>query len=278
VLTHTSDNLCHVFDTHAHAFPDKVAATAIPKLQAGSLWFRVRATFDGTVCGLVAGMDRVGIGRAIIASIATRPEQVEKITDWSVSVASDRLVPFASIHPDYASPEAEVERIAAAGLRGLKFHPHYMDCPADDPRVIRIARAAAAANLSMLFHSGHDLSYEKDDRASPARLRRVHEAAPGLRLAAAHLGGWECWDEVLRDLAGTGIYLETSFTLGRIEPDLLERILAKHPKDRILFGTDAPWTDPAEELGKFRALALPADTERRILWDNALRFVNMVDT
>ena len=63
-------------------------------------------------------MDRAGIRRAIVCSVATRPEQVAKITDWSASIASDRLVPFASIHPDFAAPEAEVERIASGGPPG----------------------------------------------------------------------------------------------------------------------------------------------------------------
>jgi uncharacterized protein len=265
--------LCQVFDTHTHAFPDKVAATAIPKLEAGGLWLEAHAFFDGTVRGLLASMDRAGIQRAIIGSVATRPEQVVKITDWSISIASDRLAPFASIHPDFASPEAEVERIAAAGLRGLKIHPQYAACPADDPRIERIARAAAKANLAMLFHAGYDLAYEKDDLASPARLRRLHEAVPDLRMVAAHLGGWECWDQVLRHLAGARVYLEPSYTLGRIAPDLLEKILAKHPPELLLFGTDAPWTDQKEELAKFLALPLSGDVKRRALWDNALRLV-----
>ena len=264
-----------IFDVHAHAFPDKVAATAIPKLEAGGLWLEAKATFDGTIGGLLASMDRAGIARAVVCSVATRPEQVAKITAWSVSIASERIVPFPSVHPDSPSPEAEVERIAAAGLRGLKFHPEYMRCPLDDPCVIRLARAAAGAGLAMLFHAGYDLAYEKDDLASPARVRRLHEAVPDLRMAAAHLGGWECWDQVLREEAGLPIYLETSYTLGRCPPDLLARILAKHPPEFLLFGTDAPWTDQAEEVAKFSALPLAEDLKRRMLWANALRFVGM---
>ena len=71
------------------------------------------------------------------------------------------------------------------------------------------------------------------------------------------------------------MYLETSYTLGRIAPDLLEKILDKHPKEYLLFGTDAPWTDEAEELAKFMALPLADDVKRRALWENALRFVGM---
>lgn len=262
-----------VFDVHTHAFPDKVAATAIPRLEAGGVWLQAKAHFDGTVGGLLASMDRAGIRRAIVCSVATKPEQVARITDWSAGIASDRIVPFPSIHPDFPEPEREAERVAGLGLRGLKFHPQYANCPVDDPRVVRIARAAAAAGLRMLFHCGYDLAFEKDDLASPARLRRLHEAVPDLRLIAAHLGAWECWQEVRQALVGLPIYLETSYTLGRCPPDLVLEILTRHPPRYLLFGTDAPWTDQATELAKFRALPLPDDLKRRILWENALGFL-----
>jgi predicted TIM-barrel fold metal-dependent hydrolase len=227
------------------------------------------------VRGHLASKDRAGIRRAVVASVATRPEQVRKISDWCISIRSERIVPFASIHPGFPDPEAEVERIAAAGIRGLKFHPQYSECPMDDPRVVRIARAAAKAGLAMLFHSGYDLAYEKEDLASPDRVRRIHEAVPELRMTAAHLGGWERWSEVLELVAGQEIYLETSYTLGRCPPDVLERIFAKHRPEFLLFGTDAPWRDQKEDLARFMALPLSDDLKRRILWDNALRFVGM---
>jgi len=266
-----------IFDVHTHAFPDTLAASAIPKLEAGALWFKVAASHDGTCGGLLASMDRAGIRKAVVCSIATRPEQVPKITDWAASIAGDRILPFASIHPDYPAPEGEIERIARAGLRGLKFHPYYMQCPLDDPRAVRIARAAAAAGLAMAFHAGYDLAFEKDDAASPARVRRLHEAVPTLRLMAAHLGGWERWEEALTVLAGLPIYLETSFTLGRCPQDLVLRILSKHSPEHLLFGTDAPWTVQEDEVRKFLALPIPAALKRRILWDNAHRFVGIAN-
>jgi len=263
----------HVFDVHTHAFPDRLAATAIPRLEQGARWFPAKAFHDGTLAGLEASMDAAGIDRAIVCSVATRPEQVPNITAWSQATASERFVPLASIHPDFAEPEAEVGRLAAAGVAGLKFHPQFMGCPADDPRAVRIARAAAEAGLVMTCHSGYDLSYDKDDVGHPARLARLHEAVPDLRLLACHMGGWYQWQEALDHLAGRPIYLETSMTLGRCPPALLERLFARHDDAYLLFGTDAPWADQAQSLEAFRALSLPADLKRRILWDNALRFI-----
>jgi len=264
-----------IFDVHTHAFPDALAPKAIPKLEASATWFECRALYDGTIGGLLASMDRAGVSRAVVCSIATRPEQVAKITDWSRQVASERIVPFASIHPDSPDPEAEAERVAAAGLRGLKFHPYYADCPVDDPRVVRIARAAARNSLAMMLHAGYDLSYEKNDLASPLAVRRLHEAVPNLRMAAAHLGGWERWQEVRDILVGLPIYFETSFTMGRCPEDLLLEILSEHPAEYLLFGTDGPWTDQQGEVEKFLALPLADDLKRRIMWENAIQYLNL---
>ena len=47
-----------VIDIHTHTFPDKLAATTIPKLEGMS---HTRAYVDGTVSGLRASMARAGV-------------------------------------------------------------------------------------------------------------------------------------------------------------------------------------------------------------------------
>ena len=264
-----------ILDGHTHAFPDAIAARAVQTLAAGAKWQAVKPWHDGTIAGLLASMDRAGIRRTLMCSIATRPGQVAKITDWSAAIASDRIVPFASIHPDYEQPEAEVERIASLGLRGLKFHPQYQECPADDPRMIRIARAAARHNLALVFHAGYDLAFAKSDIASPQRIRNLFEAVPGLRLQACHLGGWQDWEESLRHIVGQPIYIETSFCLGQCPTDLLHRIIGQHPPELLMFGTDAPWADEAAELALFQALPLGPEALRQALWENGCRFAGI---
>jgi predicted TIM-barrel fold metal-dependent hydrolase len=264
-----------ILDAHSHAFPDAIAAHAVRTLTATAKWQPVQAWHDGTVKGLLDSMDRAGIRRTLMCSIATRPTQVTNITDWSASATSDRILAFASIHPDYPRPEAEVERIASRGLRGLKFHPYYQDCPADDPRVVRIVRAAVRHDLAVVCHAGYDLGFAKSDIASPRRIRNLFEAAPGLRLLACHLGGWHDWDESLRHIVGQPIYLETSFCLGQCPPETLRRILERHPPEYLTFGTDAPWADGAAELALFKALPLGREAMRRALWDNGCRFAGI---
>lgn len=127
----------------------------------------------------------------------------------------------------------------------------------------------------MLFHTGYDLAFDKDDLAGPRRVRRLHEAVPDLRMSAAHLGGWERWPEVRQWVVGLPIYLETSYTLGRCPEGLLLEILSAHPPQYLLFGTDAPWTDQASEVAKFLALPISEGLKRRMLWENPHRFVGL---
>lgn len=248
---------------------------AVRRLAGSARYCPVHPSHDGTLKSLLACMDKVGVTRAFVLSVATKPEQVTRITDWAAGAATERLIPFASIHPDFDEPEREAERIAGLGLRGIKFHPQYMDCTADDPRALRIARAAEAAGLAMVFHAGYDVAFPEDPRAEPERLLRVHQAAPKLPLLLAHLGGWRAWDQVLQYLAGRPVYLETSWVDRFCPPDLQRAIIEKHDPRYLLFGTDAPWRDPSEGLAHFARLPLSEPDRARALWGNALCFAGL---
>ena len=84
-------------DFHTHAFPDFLAERAITQLQARAHGYR--AFLDGTIPALLRSMDSAGIEKAVVCSIATTPAQVDSIIQWSAEIASDRIIPFPSIHP-----------------------------------------------------------------------------------------------------------------------------------------------------------------------------------
>ena len=262
-----------VIDFHVHAFPDELAPRAVSGINAG-IPGHAQAVLDGTVRGLLGSMDRAGIRQAVLWSVATKPTQVDPIIRWSRAVAGERIIPFGSVHPDCADAAAEVRKVAAAGLKGIKLHPMYQGFAADEERAWPLYEAAQAAGLILAFHAGGDLSYPPDDdRASPRRILRVHRAFPRIRMVVAHLGGWSMWDEVADTLAGTDVYLETSYTFCTATPEQVRRVLQRHPPERVLFGTDSPWRDQRESLALARAAFPDATTRRMVLEDNAERLL-----
>jgi len=253
-------------DFHVHAFPDALAARAVSRLEAG---VRVKALTDGTVSGLLASMDRAGVEASVIQSIATKPSQFEPILEWSASIASPRIVPFASIHPKDASPRERASRIAAAGLKGVKFHPFYQEFAIDDPAMDPVYGALADEGLIALFHAGYAIGYAFSDLADPERIAKVARRFPSLKVVAAHLGGWMQWDRVEEFLIDTEVWLELSYSLQYLPIPQARRMILAHDPERVLFGSDSPWDDQAGALSLIDALDLGRDLEERIRSGNA---------
>lgn len=254
-----------VIDFHAHAFPDALAERAIPQLEEEG---DIKAALDGKVSSLLRSMDRFGIEKSVLCSIATRPEQFKPILRWSKDVASERLVPFPSIHP--RDPAADNVRIVREeGLKGIKFHPYYQDFHLDEEAMLPIYEAAERLGLIFVVHTGFDLAFERIRRADPARIIKCLERFPRLKFVTTHLGAWEDWDEVRKHLLGRPIYMETSFSLSLIGPEKARELILAHPADRLLFGTDSPWEDQGEALRQIKALGLGAALEERLLCRNA---------
>ncbi len=264
-----------IIDFHTHAFPDALAERAIRYLlEEGRRKYDVNAYLDGTVSSLLESMDRNGIEKSVICSIATKPSQFDPILAWSKEISSDRIIPFASLHP--ADPDAadRVSHIADVGLKGIKFHPYYQEFDLDEARLFPIYRRIEQEKLIVVMHTGFDLAFDRVRRADPQKIVRVLEAFPDLRLVTTHLGGWEDWDEVERHLAGRKIYMEISFSLDCMPRETARRIILNHPADHILFGTDSPWADQATAISQLKELNLGEALERQILRENGLSLLD----
>jgi predicted TIM-barrel fold metal-dependent hydrolase len=262
-----------VIDVHTHAFPDHLAARAMAHLQSQT--DAVKAVLDGTVGALLRSMDGAGIDASVVASIATRPEQFEPILRWSAAIRSARIIPFPSVHP--AAPEAaeQVRRIAAGGFRGIKLHPYYQQFTVDEPRLDPVYTVLAESGLVLLLHCGFDIAFPRDRVADPVRLRRVVERFPTLRLIAAHLGAWADWDEVERHLLGQPVYFDTSCSFEFMDRAQAERLLRRHPADRLLFGSDSPWVGQQRTIEDLRAFGLGNGVEARVLGENAAALLGL---
>lgn len=255
-----------IIDFHTHAFPDRLAAKAVPALAREG---DVRAWLNGTVTDLLASMDRAGIEKSVICSIATRPEQFEPILAWSAEIRSERLVPLPSIHPDDPLLHEHVGIIREEGFKGLKLHPYYQDFFLDESRMMKFYETVCRHDLLLVMHTGFDIAFPRIRRADPEKVRRVLGLLPELKLITTHLGGWDDWREVENNLIGEPIYMELSFSLDYLGPEAARRMILAHPAQYVLFGTDSPWKDQRETIDLLRGLGLGEETEKRILAGNA---------
>ena len=283
-----------ILDFHTHTFPDRIAAGAVSSLQAKS---HSRAFSDGTEAGLAARARAAGITRCVVLPVATSPRQVVHINDSSIRIAQTAeetgLTSLGCMHPDYEDWSGELARIAEAGLKGIKLHPVYQGVDMDDARMLRILARCGELGLFVLIHAGYDIGFPGAAQATPEKVRRALAQAGPVRLIAAHMGGWRCWEEAA-DLLGPlpNVMIDTAFSVGRItplgdafpwteeglrmlSPEETVRLIRRWGPERVLFGTDSPWSDQAEAVRDFLALPLTDAEREAILWRNGAALLGM---
>ena len=281
-----------IIDIHTHTFPDKIAAATLDKLK--HLSHTIPFT-DGTAAGLAASMARAGVDRSVVMPVATSPRQVPHVNDASARMnelgAQTGVLSFGCMHPDFDGWKEELARVRDLGLKGIKLHPQYQDTDFDDPRYLRILDRCGELGLVVLTHAGLDIGMPGKDNCAPEMVARVLEQVGPVKLVLAHMGSWRQWDRVEALLPGTGVYLDTSFSLGEITPlddghyrpgdlPLLDeaaflRMVRRFGPDRILFGTDSPWDDQGAALARLQALPLDPPEPAAILGGNAKRLLGI---
>ncbi|MBR0283445.1 MAG: amidohydrolase family protein [Oscillibacter sp.] len=282
-----------IVDFHTHTFPDKIAAPTVDKLQSAA---HIRPFTDGTVSALSASMRAAGVTYSVNMPVATSPRQVTQINDTAARTnertPETGVLSFGCMHPDYDGYRAELARVASLGIRGVKLHPPYQGADFDDIRYLRILDRAGELGLVVLTHAGLDIGLPDANRVTPGMIARAVLATGPVTLICAHMGGWRQWDDVEELLPDTGVYLDTSFSLGRITPnndgypwaeaelplmrrEQFARIVRAFGAERILFGTDSPWGEQAEALRLIRELPLASGEQAAILGGNAARLLEL---
>ena len=92
-----------------------------------------------------------------------------------------------------------------------------------------------------------------------------------MQIIVAHLGGDRLWDDVEKHLAGKfdNVYFDIAVIADDISDEQAQRIIKTHGADRILFGSDSPWSDMAADTDILRSYNLGKETEEKILCSNA---------
>jgi len=278
-----------IIDFHTHTFPDKVAPNAIAHMQNLN---HSKAYSDGTVSGLIDSAKRAQIDYSVVLPVVTNPTKAASINNVSIAhTADDGLIYFGGMHPDTPDWFEELGRIAAAGIQGIKLHPQYQAADIDDIRYLRILTRAAELGLIVVIHAGCEPAYPQDQRSTPKMIRNTLDQVGPVKLVAAHMGGLWNWEEAAELLAGTGIYIDTSNSLGRItqteenfytenQLQLMDetqfcKMVRTFGADRVLFGSDSPWTSQLESISAINALALTQEEKDLIFFQNACRLLNI---
>ena len=261
-----------IIDIHTHIFPDELAQKAIHGLlaEASNEYPPVN---DGTLSGLMKNMDAWGIDISVVQPVITKQSQTKGVNEWAASINSDRLICFGGIYPHTDDYKRDIDFVVGLGLKGLKFHAEYQNFVLDDDRMLRIYDYALDKGLILLHHAGFNPGFPAPFKSTPQQFAFIASKLRGGIIIAAHLGGHDQWDDVETYLAGSSIYLDTSMGFEYFPHDQFLRIVKKHGADKILFGSDAPWSSAQAEINHLKSMPLPEEDIHNILSGNARKIL-----
>ena len=270
-----------VIDFHTHCFPDTLAPRAMEALSKNTSpkVAAISAHTDGTAEGAKRLLLASGINGAVVCNIATNKKQEHKVNSFAVELSERKdgfFFPLGSLHPDSENMEGELDFLSAAGIRGVKLHPDYTGVLLSDERFEKIFSLLEERGFFAVIHAGLDSVSPDLVHADAEMIADLIKRHPKLKLVCAHTGGMRRAEAVLRHLVGKNVYFDTSLSSVRgDETELLYKILAEHDEDKILFGTDTPWTDPRAELRFIENAPISEKRREKILSGNAIRLIGL---
>ena len=251
-----------VIDSHAHIYPDKIAARAVSAI---SRFYNIpMENHHGTPEALLEECENTPITHFIVHSVATTAHAVTSINNFISEQCAKHpeFIGFGTMHQEFEDPEAEIDRMIELGLHGVKLHPDTQEVNMDDME---------ARGLPLVVHTGdfrHDYSH-------PRRLKHVLRTFPDLVVDGAHLAGCFIPDIGYDVLHAERLFVDASSTLPFVGARHFAELVRKWGVDRVMFGSDFPMWNPNAEYAGLAACGFTDDELEKITWRNAERFAGV---
>lgn len=232
---------------------------------------------------LLRFLDANGVERACCINYVS-PDVMgftREVNDWIAKFTRDhrdRLIAVGSVNPLHeADVSDEIRRVLDLGIGMIKIHPPHQLFASNAyraglPQLAEVYRECEGRRVPVMFHTGTSIFPKaRNVYADPMPIDDVANDFPHLTIILAHAG---------RPLYGeTAAFLlrrhrNVHVDLSGIPPKSLLKYVPRLADfaNKALWGTDWPApgvTSIRKNIADFRALALGADIERKILWENA---------
>jgi predicted TIM-barrel fold metal-dependent hydrolase len=235
------------------------------------------------------GQDVAGFGAMWFGgpnqALQGKPEQVRASNDGLLALAAKhpKIMPIATVHPyDGAAAIAELERVAARGVKVLKLHPHTQKFDAADPRVLRLAQRAGELGMIVLLDNASILPGDCE------KMFNLALDAPKTRFIFAHLGGlnFRFWNilkaaRTAQGLFADNIYFDIAAIVAIVGASPIEDefvwTLRNVGVDHVLFGSDYPQYSVEQNARALERLSLDEGEKKKIRFENAQKLFGLTN-
>ncbi|MEA3366437.1 MAG: amidohydrolase family protein [Candidatus Hydrogenedentes bacterium] len=246
---------CPVIDMHGHMGP-----------------FRSIYLPEADPKAMVAGMDRAGIEAIVLSPHSalfgdTREGNAEMFE--TVQAYPGKIYGYCTVHPGYPDEiQGELDRyLHKAGVVGVKIHPASHAYPVDGPNYAPLMERLDAERGLLLSHT-----WGNEGTCGALQMRNIAENYPNIRLLLGHCcyGAWAEGIALAKEFPN--VYLE--LTAAAHVYGLIEWMCREAGSQKVVYGTDYPWFDPAVYIGFVTFAHIEESAMQNILYNNARRLLD----
>jgi predicted TIM-barrel fold metal-dependent hydrolase len=278
-----------VIDSHCHILPpgfEQRRAELVARDATFATLFSRPGAPMATAEALIDAMDRAQVSRAVVMGMGWCDRALtEEVNDYIVESAArypDRLSGFCSVNPAWGDgAAAEMERCAAAGLRGVgELHPDTQEFDITDKLGLApVMDTARRLGLPVLVHSSEPVGhlYPGKGRTTPGKLYRFIENFPETPVICAHWGGglpfYAMMPEVPKVLRN--VYFDMAASPFLYRPEVVATVAGLVGADKVLFATDYPLVQQGRLMRQVEESGLDSSDREAILGGNAARLLGL---
>jgi len=239
---------------------------------------------DTSVKQYLAQLDRdkqevAGFGAILITRKPGQTDETRRKNDELIALARryPKLMPIASVHPyDGAAALDELKRVAAAGVKVIKLHPHTQEFSVTDPRVFELCQLAGKVGVFVLMDNANIVAGDSQD------LFNLAIKCPDTQFIFAHLGAldFRFWNilwaaRTAKDFYKENIHFDISAIVTLLAGSPVERefvwTIRNVGVENILLGSDYPQFSLKANVDALERLDLTPAEKAKIRYDNARR-------
>lgn len=275
-----------IVDAHVHIFPDEILASRDRFTERDDWFAQLYANPKAklaTMHELIESMDLAGIDLSIACGFPWRDQGLCRYHNEYLCEAArtypDRIAWLAIASP--LNGEAAARSLddafgdGASGLGEVNADAQGFDL-GDPEQLAAVAEVCQVRDRPIMLHVseplGHD--YPGKGASTPAKLLRVLELFPDLRLVAAHWGGGLPFYELMPEVrtAAVNLVYDSAASTYLYGHAVFETTAALVGPERVLFASDFPVLKQSPLLNKVRQRpGLSEFALDAILGDNAVR-------
>ena len=216
-------------------------------------------------------------------ALAGNPADIASRNDALIALAAKNpdMIAIATVHPyDGEAALAEVDRVAARGVRLLKIHPHTQKFDAADPRVLTLVKRAGDKGMTVVMDNASIVPADNE------KLFNLALAAPKTKFIFGHMGGLAfrfcnilALARTAENLFADNIYfdLSASVILAADSPIEEEYVwtIRNVGVDHVLLASDFPQISLPKTLEAFAKLDLTDAERAKIRSGNARKLLGL---